>query len=83
MILNCIDNLYLPKDKNKIAFIWEGDNPEESKNITYQDLHDEVCKFSNVLNWSKKGDRGCIYMPMIRKPHMRCWLVQEVEQYIL
>ena len=64
--VNCIDR-HLPKDKNKIAFIWEGDNPEESKNITYQDLHDEVCKFSNVLKARgvKKGDRVCIYMPMI------------------
>ena len=64
--VNCIDR-HLPKDKNKIAFIWEGDDPEESKNITYQDLYDEVCKFSNVLKARgvKKGDRVCIYMPMI------------------
>ena len=64
--VNCIDR-HLPKDKNKIAFIWEGDDPEESKKITYQDLHDEVCKFSNVLKARgvKKGDRVCIYMPMI------------------
>jgi len=64
--VNCIDR-HLPKDKNKIAFIWEGDDPKESKNITYQDLHDEVCKFSNVLKARgvKKGDRVCIYMPMI------------------
>ena len=64
--VNCIDR-HLPKDKNKTAFIWEGDDPEESKNITYQDLHDEVCKFSNVLKARgvKKGDRVCIYMPMI------------------
>ena len=64
--VNCIDR-HLPANKNKIAFIWEGDNPEESKNITYQELHDEVCKFSNVLKLRgvKKGDRVCIYMPMI------------------
>ena len=64
--VNCIDR-HLPKDKNKIAFIWEGDDPEESRNITYHDLHDEVCKFSNVLKARgvKKGDRVCIYMPMI------------------
>jgi len=64
--VNCIDR-HLPKDKNKIAFIWEGDDPEESKNNTYQYLHDEVCKFSNVLKARgvKKGDRVCIYMPMI------------------
>ena len=64
--VNCIDR-HLPAKKNKIAFIWEGDNPAESKNITYQELHDEVCKFSNVLKLRgvKKGDRVCIYMPMI------------------
>ena len=64
--VNCIDR-HLPKDKNKTAFIWEGDDPEESKNITYQELHDEVCKFSNVLKSRgvNKGDRVCIYMPMI------------------
>ena len=64
--VNCIDR-HLPKNKNKIAFIWEGDDPEESKNISYQDLHDEGCKFSNVLKARgvKKGDRVCIYMPMI------------------
>tara|TARA_Y100000994_G_scaffold248113_1_gene255084 strand:+ start:237 stop:2174 length:1938 start_codon:yes stop_codon:yes gene_type:complete len=64
--VNCIDR-HLPKDKNKIAFIWEGDDPTESKNISYQELHDEVCKFSNVLKVRgvKKGDRVCIYMPMI------------------
>ena len=64
--VNCIDRP-LPANKNKIAFIWEGDNPAESKNITYQELHDEVCKFSNVLKLRgvKKGDRVCIYMPMI------------------
>ena len=64
--VNCIDR-HLPANKNKIAFIWEGDNPAESKKITYQELHDEVCKFSNVLKLRgvKKGDRVCIYMPMI------------------
>ena len=64
--VNCIDR-HLPENGEKIAFIWEGDAPEESKNITYQELHDEVCKFSNVLKARgvKKGDRVCIYMPMI------------------
>jgi acetyl-CoA synthetase len=64
--VNCIDR-HLPENSEKIAFIWEGDNPNESKNITYQELHDEVCKFSNVLKLRgvTKGDRVCIYMPMI------------------
>ena len=64
--VNCIDR-HLPENGNKVAFIWEGDNPDDSKKITYQQLHDEVCKFSNVLKIRgvKKGDRVCIYMPMI------------------
>ena len=64
--VNCIDR-HLQENSEKIAFIWEGDNPNESKNITYQELHDEVCKFSNVLKLRgvTKGDRVCIYMPMI------------------
>ena len=64
--VNCIDR-HLPENGNKVAFIWEGDDPNDSKQITYQQLHDEVCKFSNVLKIRgvKKGDRVCIYMPMI------------------
>ena len=64
--VNCIDR-HLPQNGNKVAFIWEGDDPNDSKKITYQQLHDEVCKFSNVLKIRgvKKGDRVCIYMPMI------------------
>jgi len=64
--VNCIDR-HLPENRNKVAFIWEGDDPNDSKKITYQQLHDEVCKFSNVLKIRgvKKGDRVCIYMPMI------------------
>ena len=62
---NCVDR-YLNKP-NEIAIIWESDDPSLSKKITYQELHDEVCKFSNLLKnrGIKKGDRVCIYMPMI------------------
>ena len=64
--VNCIDR-HLPENSQKAAFIWEGDNPEETKSISYQKLHNEVCKFANVLKARnvKKGDRVCIYMPMI------------------
>ena len=50
-----------------IKLIWEGDDPENSKRLTYQELHDEVCKFANILKelGIKKGSRVCIYMPMI------------------
>ena len=63
---NCIDR-HLNKAGDKIAIIWEGDDPELSKKITYRELHDEVCRLSNVLKQRgvKKGDRVCIYMPMI------------------
>ena len=64
--LNCIDR-HLPDSANKIALIWEGDNPDEAKQFTFQELFDEVCKFSNVLKslGIKKGSKVCIYMPMI------------------
>ena len=63
---NCIDR-HLKNNGNKPAIIWEGDDPQLSKTITYTELHEEVCKLSNVLKQRgvKKGDRVCIYMPMI------------------
>tara|TARA_Y100000768_G_scaffold145472_1_gene108495 strand:- start:4702 stop:6639 length:1938 start_codon:yes stop_codon:yes gene_type:complete len=63
---NCIDR-HLAENGNKVALIWEGDDPKDSKKITYKELHHEVCKFSNVLKLRgvSKGDRVCIYMPMI------------------
>ena len=64
--VNCIDR-HLKDSPDKIAVIWEGDNPDDSKELTFQELHDEVCKFANVLKalGVKKGSRVCIYMPMI------------------
>ena len=63
---NCIDR-HLEKRGDKIALIWEGDEPENDKKITYKELHSEVSKFANVLKnmGIKKGDRVTIYMPMI------------------
>ena len=63
---NCIDR-HLEKRGDKVALIWEGDEPENDKKITYKKLHSEVCKFANVLKnmGIKKGDRVTIYMPMI------------------
>ena len=63
---NCIDR-HLKLDAEKIALIWEGDDPEQSKEITYAELHLNVCKFSNILKnlGVIKGSRVCIYMPMI------------------
>jgi len=63
---NCIDR-HLEKNANKIAIIWEGDDINESKSFTYKELHQSVCRFSNVLKklGAKKGDRITIYMPMI------------------
>ena len=64
--VNCIDR-HLQKNAHKTALIWEGDNPNESTSITYQELHDEVCKLANALKklGISKGSRVCIYMPMI------------------
>jgi acetyl-CoA synthetase len=64
--LNCIDR-HLEKRGDQVAIIWEGDDPSESKHITYRELHAEVCKFANVLRNRevKKGDTVTIYMPMI------------------
>jgi acetyl-CoA synthetase len=67
--VNCIDR-HLKENKNKTAIIFEPDNPnKKSQHITYQTLHDEVCKFSNLLKSKKvkKGDRVIIYMPMIKE----------------
>ncbi|SHA16648.1 Acetyl-coenzyme A synthetase [Bathymodiolus thermophilus thioautotrophic gill symbiont] len=63
---NCIDR-HLPERAEQTAIIWEGDNPEVSQKVTYQQLHDEVAKLANGLKQLgvKKGDRVCIYMPMI------------------
>ncbi len=63
---NCIDR-HLEKRGDQIAIIWEGDDPEVSKHITYNELHQEVCRFANVLKSRGvgKGDRVTLYMPMV------------------
>ena len=63
---NCIDR-HLEYKAENIAIIWEGDDPNEQKFITYRELHDEVCLMSNILKSKgiKKGERVTIYMPMI------------------
>jgi acetyl-CoA synthetase len=63
---NCIDR-HLEKRGDQTAIIWEGDDPSESRHITYRELHDEVCKMANILRLRnvKKGDRVTIYLPMI------------------
>jgi len=63
---NCLDR-HLEERGDQVAIIWEGDDPEVDRNITYKELHEEVCKFANVLKSRgvKKGERVSIYMPMI------------------
>ncbi len=63
---NCLDR-HLAERGDQTAIIWEGDDPEVSRHITYRELHEEVCKFANVLKSRgvKKGDRVSIYMPMV------------------
>ncbi len=63
---NCVDR-HLEENADGVAIIWEGNSPESQQKITYRALHQSVCKFANVLKSKgvKKGDRVCIYMPMI------------------
>ena len=63
---NCVDR-HLENHANKTAIIWEGDDPNDNKEISFQELHKNVCQFANLLKSRniKKGDRVCIYMPMI------------------
>ncbi len=63
---NCLDR-HLKQRGAQTAIIWEGDDPKNSKNITYAELHEETCRLANVLKslGVTKGDRVCIYMPMI------------------
>jgi acetyl-CoA synthetase len=65
--MNCVDR-HLAKRADQVAIIWEGDDPGESRRITYAQLHDQVCRFANVLKsyGVKKGDTVTIYLPMIR-----------------
>ncbi len=69
--VNCLDR-HLAKRGAQVAIIWEGDDPSVSKKITYRELHVAVCKFANALKARgvKKGERVCIYMPMIPEAAM-------------
>ncbi|MCU7804922.1 MAG: acetate--CoA ligase [Candidatus Thiodiazotropha sp. (ex Lucinoma borealis)] len=63
---NCLDR-HLESRGDQVAIIWEGDNPDEDRKITYRELHEEVSKFANVLKSRgvKKGDRVSLYLPMV------------------
>lgn len=63
---NCIDR-HLPQRATQTALLWEGDDPADSKHITYGELKEQVCRLANTLKARgvRKGDRVCIYMPMI------------------
>ena len=71
---NCIDR-HLEKRGDQTAIIWEGDDPSQSRAITYRQLHQEVCRFANVLKARgvAKGDRVTIYMPMIPETAYANW----------
>ena len=64
--VNCVDR-HLETRAEQTAIIWEGDEPDQQKYISYRELHQAVCRFANVLKQRgvKRGDRVCIYMPMI------------------
>ena len=63
---NCLDR-HLSQRGDQVAYIWQGDEPDDVKKITYRQLHEQVCRFANVLKGRgvKKGDRVSIYMPMV------------------
>ena len=63
---NCIDR-HLATRGDDVAIIWEGDDPQDDASITFNELHEQVCKFSNALKSQgvRKGDVVCIYMPMV------------------
>jgi acetyl-CoA synthetase len=63
---NCVDR-HLDTRADQVALIWEGDDPANDDHITYRQLHEQVCRMANVLKSRNvnKGDRVCIYMPMI------------------
>jgi acetyl-CoA synthetase len=63
---NCLDR-HLEKRANQVALLWEGNEPTEDKKITYKELHEQVCKFANVLKSQgvKKGDRVCLFLQMV------------------
>lgn len=64
--MNCVDR-HLPDRAHRTAIIWEGDDPATSRHISYGELHEQVCRFANVLkkHGVKKGDRVTLYLPMI------------------
>ncbi len=68
---NCLDR-HLAERGEQIAILWAGDDPSESRAISYRELHEEVCRFANVLKGQgvRKGDRVTIYMPMIPEAAM-------------
>ena len=64
--VSCLDR-HLATRGDQTAIIWEGDNPNSSRHVTYRELHEEVCRLANVLRGLgvKKGDRVCLYLPMV------------------
>ena len=76
---NCLDR-HLSSKGNQPAIMWEPNDPKEKAlTLTYNELHEKVCNFANVLknNGCKKGDRICIYMPWCLNLLLRFWLAQE------
>ncbi|MCB1112435.1 MAG: acetate--CoA ligase [Chlamydiales bacterium] len=64
---NCLDRHLLGDRRHKTAIIWQGENDDDVRHLTYEELHHEVCRFANVLKTRgiNKGDRVCVYLPMI------------------
>ena len=82
---NCLDR-HLETRGDKVALLWEPNEPgDEAVSYTYRQLHEEVCKFANVLknNGIAKGDRVCFYMPMVPQLTIAILACARIELYIL
>jgi len=64
--VNCLDR-HLAERGDQVALLWEGDEPDQQRRLTYRELHEQVCRFANVLKAQgvRRGDRVCLYLPMI------------------
>ena len=81
---NCLDRHLNTPVAKKVAILWQGEEENKVKKITYEQLYKEVCKFANVLKSKgiKKGDRVAIYMPMVPELAVAMLACARIGQYI-
>ena len=81
--VNCLDRHIEAGRGDDTAIIWEGNDPSDSKSLSYRELHAEVCRFASGLRslGVQKGDRVCIYLPMVIELLFRCWPAPALERF--